>query len=250
LPAGEQEALGHRAERSRPRPSVPVAGRRLPVPPFTVSMPYNASLLVPPFSAARTDIGRLRSNTATVLTKSLPSQQDGHPSTGWWTVTTRDDLERWGEASLAFPARSTDRFARRESHEEMAKFLRGLVAPVGRTKGWQVVEAVGDATPDPMPQRLSRVRDLRRPGGNRHPGRGRLPGDPIETHLDGEPLRKEVASWGAAAGGRHGRQGRERQIGVFLGFPSEPTPMGCPSRSPLPQRPQCRLLPGPTEGLR
>jgi len=35
----------------------------------------------------------------------------GAPSTG--VVTTQDDLERWGEAFVAFPARLADRFARR-----------------------------------------------------------------------------------------------------------------------------------------
>jgi hypothetical protein len=63
-------------------------------------------------------------------------------------VTTRDDLERWGKASLAFLARFADRFAQRESREQAAKSLRGLVAPVERTHGWQVAEAEGDVTPN------------------------------------------------------------------------------------------------------
>jgi hypothetical protein len=71
----------------------------------------------------------------------------GTPSTGWWMVTSRDDLEGWSEASLAYPAHLADRFARRESREQAANSLRGLVAPVERTNGWQVAEAVGDATP-------------------------------------------------------------------------------------------------------
>jgi hypothetical protein len=53
-------------------------------------------------------------------------------------VTTQDDLERGGEASLAFPTRLADRLARRKSREQGAK-------------------VVGDATPGPMPQRLSRA---------------------------------------------------------------------------------------------
>ncbi len=39
----------------------------------------------------------------------------------------------------------------------MAKSLRGLLAPVERKNGWQVAEAVGDATPDRMPRLLDRV---------------------------------------------------------------------------------------------
>jgi SRSO17 transposase len=72
-------------------------------------------------------------------------------------ATTRDDLERWGEAFLAFHARFADLFARRESREQMAKYLRGLVAPVARKNSWQVAEAVGDATPDRMQRLLYRV---------------------------------------------------------------------------------------------
>ncbi len=61
-------------------------------------------------------------------------------------MTTVDDLERWGEAFLAFPARFADRFARRESREQAAKYLRGLLAPVACKNDWQVAEAVGNAT--------------------------------------------------------------------------------------------------------
>jgi hypothetical protein len=41
------------------------------------------------------------------------------PSTD--VVAMQDDLERWGEAFLAFPAHLADRFARRESREPAAK---------------------------------------------------------------------------------------------------------------------------------
>ncbi len=61
-------------------------------------------------------------------------------------VTTLDDLERRGQASLAFLARFADRFTRWESREQVAKSLRGLLAPVERKNSWQVAEAVGDAT--------------------------------------------------------------------------------------------------------
>jgi len=61
-------------------------------------------------------------------------------------VTTLDDREGWGEAFSAFHARFADRFTRRESREQVAKSLRGLLAPVERKNSWQVAEAVGDAT--------------------------------------------------------------------------------------------------------
>jgi hypothetical protein len=72
-------------------------------------------------------------------------------------VTTLDDLGRWGEACLAFPARFADRFARRESRQQAAEHRRGLLTPVERENGWQVAEAVGDAPPGRRQRLLSRV---------------------------------------------------------------------------------------------
>ncbi|SRR5579875_2915097 len=63
-------------------------------------------------------------------------------------VTTLDGLERSGETFLAFPARLADRFARRESREQLAKHWRSPLAPLARKSRWQVAEAVGDAAPD------------------------------------------------------------------------------------------------------
>ncbi|MDO8671939.1 MAG: IS701 family transposase, partial [Dehalococcoidia bacterium] len=45
----------------------------------------------------------------------------------------------------------------RESREQAVKYLRGLLTPVERKNGWQVAEAVGDATPDRMQRLLYRV---------------------------------------------------------------------------------------------
>src|SRR3990172_5467172 len=64
-----------------------------------------------------------------------------------------DDLDGWRDSFEAFHARFAHLFVRRESREQAAKYLRGLLAPVERKNGWQVAEAVGDATPDRM-QRL------------------------------------------------------------------------------------------------
>lgn len=67
------------------------------------------------------------------------------------------DLDRWRDSFEAFHARFAHLFARRESREQAAKYLRGLFAPVERKNGWQVAEAVGDTTPDRMQRLLYRV---------------------------------------------------------------------------------------------
>ena len=73
------------------------------------------------------------------------------------TMTTMDDLDQWRESFESFHARFAHLFARRESREQAAKYLRGLLAPVERKNGWQVAEAVGDATPDRMQRLLYQV---------------------------------------------------------------------------------------------
>jgi hypothetical protein len=137
-------------------------------------------------------------------------------------VTTQDDPERWDEASLASPAR----FARRESREQMAKSLRGLVAPVERANGWQVAEAVGDATPDRMPQRLSRV------DGEVDATRDHLQAFRCETLGEPEGI---------------GSLDEIDLLGEPIGTRSDEVPAS-PSLPQRPRRP--RLLPGSTEGLR
>ncbi len=61
---------------------------------------------------------------------------------------TPEELEVWAEDFEAFHARFAHLFARSEPREQAAKYLRGLLAPIPRKNGWQVAEAVGDATPD------------------------------------------------------------------------------------------------------
>jgi SRSO17 transposase len=70
---------------------------------------------------------------------------------------TLDELDTWADDFVAFHARFADLFARSESREQAAKYLRGLLAPVERKNGWQVAEAVGDATPDRMQRLLYQV---------------------------------------------------------------------------------------------
>lgn len=70
---------------------------------------------------------------------------------------TPEELEMWAEDFEAFHARFAHLFARREPREQMAKYLRGLLAPLPRKNGWQIAEAVGDATPDRTQRLLYRV---------------------------------------------------------------------------------------------
>jgi SRSO17 transposase len=70
---------------------------------------------------------------------------------------TVDELDRWRDAFEAFHARLGHLFGRSETREQAAKYLRGLLAPVGRKNGWQVAEAVGDATPDRTQRLLYRA---------------------------------------------------------------------------------------------
>src|SRR3954465_11883745 len=44
-----------------------------------------------------------------------------------------------------------------EARRRARAYRRGLLAPVERKNGWQLAEAVGDATPDGVPDFLSRV---------------------------------------------------------------------------------------------
>ena len=46
------------------------------------------------------------------------------------------DLDRWRDSFEAFHARFAHLFARSESREQVAKYLRGLFAPVERKNGW------------------------------------------------------------------------------------------------------------------
>jgi SRSO17 transposase len=59
-----------------------------------------------------------------------------------------EELEEWGEDFAAFQARFAPLFRRREPREQCAKYLRGLLAAVGRKNGWQLAEVIGDETPD------------------------------------------------------------------------------------------------------
>ncbi len=53
----------------------------------------------------------------------------------------------WDEDFAAVVARIGPRFARAEARRHAAGYLRGLLGRTERKNGWQLAEAVGDATP-------------------------------------------------------------------------------------------------------
>jgi SRSO17 transposase len=70
---------------------------------------------------------------------------------------TIEELEQWQEEFEQFHARFADLFERQESCEQARKYLRGLLAGMGRKNSWQLAEVVGDAIPDRMQRLLYRV---------------------------------------------------------------------------------------------
>jgi hypothetical protein len=66
---------------------------------------------------------------------------------------TPQELDHWADDFVAFHARFADLFARSETRDQAAKYLRALLAPLERKNGWQLAQASGDPTPDRM-QRL------------------------------------------------------------------------------------------------
>jgi SRSO17 transposase len=71
---------------------------------------------------------------------------------------TLSELEPWQEAFEQFHARFADLFERSEAREQAKKYLRGLLATVGRKNRGPLAEVVGDGIPDRMQRLLSRVR--------------------------------------------------------------------------------------------
>ncbi|MEZ4707867.1 MAG: IS701 family transposase [Caldilineaceae bacterium] len=58
------------------------------------------------------------------------------------------ELNEWANEFEAFQSRFAPLFGRRETREQAAKYLHGLMSPVERKNSWQLAEAVGDKTPD------------------------------------------------------------------------------------------------------
>src|SRR3712207_4806128 len=73
-------------------------------------------------------------------------------------MTALEDTTAWAAELERLGARVAPRFTRVEPRRRLLAYLRGLLAPVERTNGWQLAEAAGDATPDGIQDFLSRMR--------------------------------------------------------------------------------------------
>jgi SRSO17 transposase len=72
-------------------------------------------------------------------------------------MVTQTDVQAWADGLDGVVDRIAPRFGRVELRRRARAYLRGLLAPVERKNGWQLAEAVGDATPDGVQDFLSRV---------------------------------------------------------------------------------------------
>ena len=63
-------------------------------------------------------------------------------------------LDAIGKDFEAFHARFASLFSRSEPREKAAEYIRALMGPVERRNGWQLAEAMGDATPDAVERLL------------------------------------------------------------------------------------------------
>src|SRR3954465_10987886 len=72
-------------------------------------------------------------------------------------MVTQADVQGWADGLDGVVDRIAPRFGRAEPRRRARAYLQGLVAPVGRKNGWEVGEAVGDATPDGVQDFLSLV---------------------------------------------------------------------------------------------
>lgn len=66
-------------------------------------------------------------------------------------------LERWASSFTAFLALFAGLFGRSEPREQMAKYVRALLATLTRKNGWHLAEVAGDACPDRMQRLLYRA---------------------------------------------------------------------------------------------
>src|ERR1700712_2350617 len=72
-------------------------------------------------------------------------------------MVTQTDVQGWVEGLDGVVERIAPRFGRAEPRRRARAYMRGLLAPIERKNGWQLAEAVGDATPDGVQDFLSRV---------------------------------------------------------------------------------------------
>lgn len=137
----------------------------------------------------------------------------------------RQEVARWMAYLEQLVETIAPRFSRREARAHAQAYLQGLLGPVRRKNGWQLAEAVGDATPSAIQHLLSRavwdadaVRDDLR--------------DYVVEHLGRRDAVLVVDETGFLKKGEHsagvqrqysGTAGRIEncQIGVFLAYASD-----------------------------
>lgn len=139
-------------------------------------------------------------------------------------MVTQTDVQAWADGLDGVVDRIAPRFGRAEPRRRARAYLRGLLAPVERKNGWQLAEAVGDATPDGVQDFLSRmpwdadaVRDDLQAYVVRHLGDA----DGVAVLDETGFLKKGTKSVGVQRqySGTAGRI-ENCQIGVFLGYAS------------------------------
>ena len=72
--------------------------------------------------------------------------------------TTPSPCEIWTTAFHELGQRMRRFFVRLEAHQHALAYLQGLMSEVPRKNGWQVAEAVGEATPYAIQRLLDRAR--------------------------------------------------------------------------------------------
>jgi SRSO17 transposase len=139
-------------------------------------------------------------------------------------MVTQAEVQGWADGLDGVVDRIAPRFGRAEPRRRARAYLRGLLTPVERKSGWQLAEAVGDATPDGIQDFLSRVQwDADAVRDNLHAYVVQHLGDPDGVAILDETgfLKKGTKSAGVQRqySGTAGRI-ENCQIGVFLGYAS------------------------------
>jgi SRSO17 transposase len=139
-------------------------------------------------------------------------------------MATQSDVQGWALGLDEVVGRIAPRFVRAEPRRRAARYLRGLLAPVERKNGWQLAEAVGDATPDGMQDFLSRARwdaDAVRDDLQAYVAE-HLGDDGAVLVLDETGFLKKGRKSAGVQRQYSGTAGRieNSQIGVFLGYAS------------------------------
>src|SRR5215218_8359374 len=73
-------------------------------------------------------------------------------------MAAMDEAVDWGRGLDALVEQIAPRFRRVEPRRRVRAYLQGLLAPLERTNGWQLVENAGDRMPDGVQDFLARMR--------------------------------------------------------------------------------------------